>query len=86
MMPAKLGTWLLVLTLGLHAPLQCGGSKDPEYRREDTAGDALYGLAEKFKSEGNQSARRATLTYLIERYPSHRFAQNAREELQRSAP
>jgi TolA-binding protein len=84
MMPSKLGTWLLIF--GLHAPLQCGGSKEPEFRREDTAGDALYGLAEKFKSEGNVSARRATLTYLVERYPSHRFAQDAREELQKTTP
>jgi TolA-binding protein len=70
----------LVLTM-LHAPLQCGSGHDPDLRREDTAGDALWGLSEKFRAEGNVSAQRATLAYLVERYPSHRFAVVAKEEL-----
>jgi TolA-binding protein len=50
-------------------------------RREDTAGDALWGLAEQLQKEGNVEGRRRTLRYLVEKYPSHRFAQAAREEL-----
>jgi TolA-binding protein len=71
----------LCLLLGLYAPFQCGSSRDPDLRREDTAGDALWGLAEQFKKEGNQEGHKRTLRYLLERYPSHRFAQAAREEL-----
>lgn len=50
-------------------------------RREDSAGDALYGLAEDFKAKGNEEAARATLRYLVEHYPSNRHVPAAREEL-----
>ncbi|NOU29206.1 MAG: hypothetical protein HOO96_14990 [Polyangiaceae bacterium] len=71
---------LVSFLLGI-APFQCGSSRDPELRREDTAGDALYGLAERFRQEKNEPARRATLKYLVDRYPSNRYAPIAREEL-----
>lgn len=65
------------------APYQCGSSNsnNPEYRREDTAGDALWGLAERFGQEKNDEGRKATLKYLVERYPSNRHAVEARAEL-----
>lgn len=71
----------IVLLMSLHAPYQCGSAHDPEVRREDTAGDALWNFAEQLRKEGNEAARKRTLQYLVDRYPSHRFAQAAREEL-----
>jgi hypothetical protein len=70
----------LCIALVSHAPLQCGSKPDPELRREDTAGDGLWALAERFKSEGNSAARKSTLRFLAEQYPSHRYAQVARDE------
>jgi len=65
------------------APLQCGGGGEPEgaLRKEETPAEALYGLAQKFKSEGDQAACRKTLQYLIERYPNSRFAERAKQDL-----
>lgn len=68
----------------LAAPVQCERASDPELRREETPGEALHGLAERFAAEGNAAARRTTLTYLVERYPNSRFAPRAREELART--
>ncbi len=62
----------------LLAPYQCSRSRGPEFSREETAGDALWGLAEKFDAEGDKSARERTLRFLTERYPSNRHASEAR--------
>lgn len=64
------------------APFQCGSgnANDPKHRREDTAGDALWGLAERFREQHDEASRKATLRYLIEKYPSNRHAQVAKEE------
>jgi hypothetical protein len=72
----------LVLSVALGgAPMQCGTDPDPSMALEETPGEALYQLAEKFKSEGNDKAWRQTLEHLVERYPSSRFAERARQEL-----
>jgi hypothetical protein len=71
---------LVALSLG-NAPLQCSRSPDPELRREDTAGDALWDLAQDFEKKGNREAARSTLRFLVERYPSNRHVPAAREEL-----
>ncbi len=63
------------------APLQCPARNPPELAHEDTPGDALWGLAERFAQQGNSPARRATLTYLVDRYPSSRWAPAARDIL-----
>jgi len=63
------------------APLQCGSRSDPSLRREDTAGDALYALAQDFRAKGNEAAANDTLRYLVEHYPSNRHAEAARAEL-----
>jgi len=65
-----------------HAPLQCASEPDPELRRYETPGEALYGLAEQFKSKGDTAAWRATLEYLVARYPNSRFAAMARDDLE----
>jgi hypothetical protein len=74
---------LLVASLG--APLQCGGGSDPAVRREDSAGDALYGLAQDFHAKGNEQAAKDTLRYLVEHYPSNRHVPAARAELAENA-
>jgi hypothetical protein len=81
--PVKLfGTALCLLAVA-QAPLQCGSGADPEGpdRIEETPGEALYGLAEKFKAQGDEAARKQTLEYLIDRYPTSRFAARARQDL-----
>jgi Tfp pilus assembly protein PilF len=75
-----LGAGLLALSLG--APLQCGSGSDPAVRREDSAGDALYNLAQDFRAKGNEAAARDTLRYLVQHYPSNRHAPAARAELE----
>jgi TolA-binding protein len=67
--------------------MQCGKhSEDPELRRYETPPEALYDLAERFQKEGDLPARRATLEYIVERYPNSRFAVMAKEELERATP
>ncbi|MFO0665890.1 MAG: hypothetical protein U0174_18205 [Polyangiaceae bacterium] len=75
----------VVAVLLFIAPFQCGSTRDPNLRREDTAGDALWGLAERFRAEHDEAGRRATLKYLIEKYPSNRYAQVAKEEFDADA-
>lgn len=86
MIARLLGAGLVVAALG-GAPFQCGSSSNPETRREDTAGDALYALAMDFRAKGNEAAAKDTLRYLVEHYPSNRHVPAAREELaEGSAP
>jgi outer membrane protein assembly factor BamD (BamD/ComL family) len=73
---------VLAATSLLIAPFQCESTRDPNLRREDTAGDALWGLSEKFRQTGEAQARNETLRYLLEKYPSSRYAAYARDELQ----
>jgi len=65
------------------APIQCGSGprEHPEY--EDDPAEAVWELSERFAAEGDEDARRRTLEYLIERYPSSRFAERARVQLGR---
>jgi hypothetical protein len=71
---------LLVVAFGW-APLQCASDPDPALRRYETPGEALYGLAKRFRAEGDEHAYRATLQYLVERYPNSRFARMAKSDL-----
>ena len=74
------GAALLLGSLAF-APFQCASERDPDYATEETPGEALYQLAERMRSEGDEAARKKTLRFLIERYPSSRFARMAREDL-----
>lgn len=74
----------LVAALG-SAPFQCHRDPDPNLRREDDAGDALYALAQDFHTRGDDSGYRQTLRFLVERYPSNRHAPEARKELEASS-
>jgi len=65
----------------LVAPFQCPHDPDPSQVREDTPGEALYGLAEDFAQAGDKEAQIRTLRYIADKYPRSRFAVRAREEL-----
>jgi outer membrane protein assembly factor BamD (BamD/ComL family) len=71
----------LLLASASFAPFQCASEADPNKRREEEPGEALYGLAEQFKAKGEQVARADTLRYLIKKYPTSRFAERARLDL-----
>jgi hypothetical protein len=75
---ALVGTLALAVSL---APYQCRREPDPTARREDTAGDALWDLAQDFEAHGNAAAARDTRRFLAERYPSNRHAPEARAML-----
>jgi outer membrane protein assembly factor BamD (BamD/ComL family) len=68
------------------APFQCASKEDPNRKMEEEPADALYQLAQKFKAEGDVKSAQETLKFIVERYPSSRFAETARRELQEPAP
>jgi len=59
------------------APFQCASDPDPDRAREDSAPRALWDLSERFREQGDADARRETLRWLVERYPSSRYAHRA---------
>lgn len=70
-----------LVTLLAFAPLQCTKSRGAEDRMEDTAGDALWDLAQACKKENDSGCERRTLKFLVERYPSSRHAGEANDRL-----
>ncbi len=75
-------TLLLVLCAAMsNAPFQCSSKPDPETAFEETPGEAMYKLAQYFRESGNTAAWRQTLQYLIDSYPSSRFAVRAKQDL-----
>jgi len=77
----------VVLLLGIfsrHAPYQCGRSPEATVR-EETPGEALYHVAERLRKDGDEQGYKTTLRYLVERYPSSRFAVAARADLAEDA-
>ena len=73
---------LLALAL---APVQCTKKYDDGLRREDSAGDGLWGLAEDFRAKGDEQSAVATLRFLVKRYPNSRRAPKAKEALEKRA-
>ena len=71
---------LIASTFSGYAPYQCGKAPDKSVR-EETPGEALYALAQKLKSEGDEQGYRTTLRYIVTRYPSSRFAAAAQADL-----
>ncbi len=67
------------------APLQCPHDTPAAQCWDDAPGDGLWDLAQKFRSSHDDAAARRTLEFLVERYPSSRYAPAAREELGRSS-
>jgi hypothetical protein len=74
----KLSVAILTLALFGTAPFQCASDPDPNRRIEDTPAEALWTLSERFRSEGNDAARRTTLQQLVDQYPNSREAERAR--------
>jgi hypothetical protein len=64
-----------------NAPLQCGHTPEAELQEDETPGDALWRLAQKFHDRHETAAERQTLHYLVERYPASRWIGPAKEEL-----
>ncbi len=60
------------------APFQCASQPPPDRAREDTPGDAVYGLAQQFGEHGDEAAEREAMQYLLERYPDSRHCEAAR--------
>ncbi len=77
--PALVASALVIAFAG--APVQCTRTPDPDGRRDDQPGDALWALATKFREEGNRPASDATLAYLVKQYPSDRHVSAAKEML-----
>jgi hypothetical protein len=75
-MALGLGTGLLAT-----APMQCGHTPDAELREDETPGDALWQLAQRFQAAHDTAGEKRTLEYLVERYPASRWASRARDEL-----
>jgi hypothetical protein len=63
------------------APIQCAHDPDPNARREDSPGDALWTMSQKFEAEHNDTAAKETLEYLVAQYPSSRHADAAKDEI-----
>ncbi len=72
----------LLLAASLVAPFQCPSDPDPNKRREDTPGEALYDLAKEFRAAGDKDAEVRTLKYLVTQYPRSRHAVQAHQDLQ----
>jgi hypothetical protein len=74
---------LLVTSLATfaNAPIQCGHDTDPALRKDESPGDALWDLAERFHEAHDEAASEKTLAYLVDRYPASRWAPAARERL-----
>ena len=68
------------------APIQCSHDPDPNKRMEEEPAQGLYDLAAKFHTEGNEASRIETLRYIVARYPSSRFANMAKIDLEQIAP
>jgi outer membrane protein assembly factor BamD (BamD/ComL family) len=63
------------------APLQCPHDNEVAHCWDDAPGDGLWDLAQKFRDAHDEAAARRTLAFLVERYPSSRYAPAAREQL-----
>jgi hypothetical protein len=68
------------------APIQCGETPESELRLDETPGDALWQLAQRFEAAHDEVAARETMRFLVERYPSSRWARTAREALADGGP
>ncbi|HEY3818942.1 MAG TPA: hypothetical protein VGL81_17350 [Polyangiaceae bacterium] len=66
---------------GSTAPLQCGHTPEAELREDETPGDALWTLAQKLHEMHDVAGERATLKFLIERYPASRWVSQAKDTL-----
>jgi hypothetical protein len=78
--PRLFAAALAVATAG-SAPFQCARKPGPDRSIEEEPGQALYTLAQQFKADGNAQARTETLEFIVKKYPTSRFAEQARVDL-----
>ncbi|MEZ4298560.1 MAG: hypothetical protein R3B70_26650 [Polyangiaceae bacterium] len=71
-----------VLLTAATAPYQCAREPDPNRRIEDDPAEAIQKLADRLKSQGDTEGQVTALKFLIERYPTSRYAKAARLELE----
>ena len=76
----------VLLVIWALAPFQCASDPAPNQRLEDSPGEALWNLSERFAEEGDEDARRTTLRQLVEHYPGSRYARRARSALGENEP
>lgn len=62
--------------------MQCPTRRPYELRREETPGEALWALAERFDALHDREARDETLRFILQRAPGSRFAARARYALE----
>lgn len=74
---------LLVALSAVLAPIQCGSPPRERPEFEDSPPEALWDLSVHFEDAGDRPARDRTLRFLLDRYPSSRFAEHARDILDR---
>ena len=70
-----------VLLLGA-APVQCGEPEPIRYARRDDPAETVWRLGVRLRERGHTAAALETWRFLIERYPSTRWAERARAELE----
>ncbi len=82
------GAILVALAFALlgAAPVQCGRTEPIHYAHRDDPAETVYQLGVRLRSRGHEEAAHETWQFLIERYPSSRWAERARDDLQREAP
>ena len=79
--------WLISVFLANAAPVQCGEPEPIRYADRDDPAEVVFDLGKRLDARGEHGAAAMTWRYLIERYPSSRYAQRARAELEaREAP
>ena len=76
---------LLLLASTATAPFQCAKTNDPNLRTEEDPSQVLYDLADAFHKKNDEHARAETLHFLIAKYPSSRYAEMARQDLNEPA-
>ncbi|MEP7126061.1 MAG: hypothetical protein ABJE95_34330 [Byssovorax sp.] len=76
---------VLLLAATATAPLQCAKTNDPNLRMEEDPSQVLYDLADAFHKKNDEHARAETLHFLIAKYPSSRYAEMARQDLNEPA-
>jgi outer membrane protein assembly factor BamD (BamD/ComL family) len=63
------------------APFQCGDPEPIRYARRDDPAEVVWSLGVRLDRRGQRTAAHETWRYLIERYPTSRYAERARMEL-----
>lgn len=74
-----------LVALSSIAPLQCGHTSDPELQLDETPGDALWKLAQRFEAAHDAAGEKRTLEYLVQQYPASRWTPAARDRLAQMA-